>query len=642
MIQSKKFGIIVVVLMSFALLLCAVLVACDDTDTKTDTTAEYGEQIFGVEMISVEILADEADWEDMLENATAEEYIMADLVINGTKFENVGIRPKGNSSLSQVAQTDSNRYSLRLQFNEYIKDQTCFGLESFVLNNMISDNTYMKEYICYEMMQEIGVEAPYFGYADIKVNGNDWGLYLAVELYNDSYEQRVSRTTAGMLYNVKSMDIGGNDKQEEGGMQMPQDGQMPQMGRGEQVEANITTMQSEQQAEHAKSSDERSGFGGGMGGRGSNGGTLEYSDDNISSYSAIFNNVVGSGTDTDYKRVIEAIKALNEGENIEEYWNVDAILRYLAAHTMVVNLDSYSSNMAQNYYIYENDGFITILPWDYNLAWGGFQNNDADSVINFPIDTPVSGVQMSARPLLETLFANREYLKQYHTYLQEIITNYFADGQFEAKINELDSLIGSYVQNDLTAFCTYEAYQTAVEAFQTLGNLRAESVQGQLDGRVASTTKAQAENPEQLITDDSGLLAAMGGTMNGGGHGDGAVQADGFKNGTMPDMERMNQARQILSEAGGTLTDEVKQTLLELGLTEEEIEMISKGGQGGFSAAGDNSSMENAGQKMQRGSGNHTAEIEEQQNLKQYLIFGIAVLVLLSVTFFVARKKQSY
>ena len=138
---------------------------------------------------------------------------MADVIVNGTKFQKVGIRPKGNSSLTQVADSDSDRYSFRLQFDEYIKDQSCFGLESFVLNNMLGDNSYMKEYISYDLMREAGVEAPYFGFADIRVNGGDWGLYLAVELYNDSYEQRVYGDTSGMLYNVKSMDMGGADSE---------------------------------------------------------------------------------------------------------------------------------------------------------------------------------------------------------------------------------------------------------------------------------------------------------------------------------------------------------------------------------------------------------------------------------------------
>ena len=207
MIQSKRINIIVALAVVFALIISIAFVVIGNRQAEnggTKTEAEYATQIFGTDIISVEIIADEDDWQGMLDNAESEQYIMADVVINGTKFQNVGVRPKGNSSLNQVARSDSDRYSFRLQFDEYIKGQTCFGLESFVANNMLGDNTYMKEYVSYEIMQEIGVDAPYFGYAHIKVNGESWGLYLAVELYNESYEQRVFEGTSGLLYNVKS------------------------------------------------------------------------------------------------------------------------------------------------------------------------------------------------------------------------------------------------------------------------------------------------------------------------------------------------------------------------------------------------------------------------------------------------------
>ncbi len=47
--------------------------------------------------------------------------------------------------------------------------------------------------------------------------------------------------------------------------------------------------------------------------------------------------------------------------------DVYEVLRYFAANTFLVNLDSYVSNMNHNYYLYEKDGIVSILPWDYNL-----------------------------------------------------------------------------------------------------------------------------------------------------------------------------------------------------------------------------------------------------------------------------------
>ncbi len=260
--------------------------------------------------------------------------------------------------------------------------------------------------------------------------------------------------------------------------------------------------------------------------------------------------MVGRGTESDFKRVIKALKALSEGRDLETYFDVDQILRYLAAHTFVVNLDSYSSGMAQNYYIYERHGRLTILPWDYNLAWGGFQGGGASSVINFPIDTPVSGVDMASRPLIAQLFAVPEYLERYHGYLQHLVESYFADGKFEAKIRELDALIGDYVKNDPTAFCTFEQYQRAVEAFITLGSLRAESVQGQLDGTIPSTTEGQRAEPAKLISPGSLNLSVLGSQM--GGMGGGRVgRQDAWIQGPEIQVQRQTQQSRRVFGPGG-------------------------------------------------------------------------------------------
>lgn len=488
MIDSKKLNMISAVLIIAAVAGVIFMIIFGREYTYTP---EYARTVFGADIITVDIQADETEWQNMLDNAINEEYIMADVAVNGKKYSYVGIRPKGNNSLQQVYSSDSDRYSFKIKFDEYAAGQTCGGLDMLVLNDMLGDATYMKEYTTFEMMKELGIETPYFGYAKITVNGEDWGLYFALEAYSDSYKQRISGNENGTLYNVKSTDMGGG---------------------------NFGNME---KSDDKSSENSQRGFGGhgGMGAANS-GGSLVYTDDEISSYPAIFGNVVGDGNEDDYAKVIAALKVLNSGENIEEYFDVDEILRYLAAHTFVVNLDSYSSNMAQNYYIYEQDGVIQILPWDYNYAWGAFQGGGASDTVNFPIDTPVSGVEMSERPLISVLFENEEYLERYHGYLNELLEKYFTGGKFNNKIDELDNLIGEYVQADPTAFYTYEEYQTALEAFKNLANLRAESVAGQLEGTVPSTAAEQKAASDKLVDASSVTMSQIGTSGMGGGFGE--------------------------------------------------------------------------------------------------------------------------
>ena len=64
------------------------------------------------------------------------------------------------------------------------------GLRGVALNNIIQDNTYMKDYLAYTLMSDFSVDSPLCSYTYITVNGEDWGLYLAVEAIEESFLQR--------------------------------------------------------------------------------------------------------------------------------------------------------------------------------------------------------------------------------------------------------------------------------------------------------------------------------------------------------------------------------------------------------------------------------------------------------------------
>lgn len=124
---------------------------------------------------------------------------------------------------------------------------------------------------------------------------------------------------------------------------------------------------------------------------------LLYTDDNEENYFPIFDNAQTKTDEEDHRRVIEAIKNLNEGIDLETYVDVGAVLRYLAAHTIVANSDSYSGSMGHKYLLYENNWKISMLLWNYNMAFSGFAFGDAAEVVIFPIDTPVSGVNADGK-----------------------------------------------------------------------------------------------------------------------------------------------------------------------------------------------------------------------------------------------------
>ncbi|MEG3766362.1 CotH kinase family protein [Alteromonas sp. 14N.309.X.WAT.G.H12] len=151
-----------------------------------------------VESIYFEI--DEDEWQDLLDNALDEEYHLASVTYKDVTLDEVAIRTKGNSSLESVYQSGSERFSFNIDVNEYVSGQKLLGMEKFVLNNMYNDPSYMREYIAYELMDDMGVATPEHSYVNVYVNGELKGLYLLVEFVNEEFIVKNFTNTNGDLY----------------------------------------------------------------------------------------------------------------------------------------------------------------------------------------------------------------------------------------------------------------------------------------------------------------------------------------------------------------------------------------------------------------------------------------------------------
>lgn len=516
------------------LVLTVLYLCCSGFLTAAAVELPYVDMLFSTDKVhKIDIVASESDWQTMLDNASSEEYISCTAVIDGEKYANVGIRPKGNSSLRTVANSDSDRYSFKLEFDHYDKNSTYHGLDKLCLNNAIQDNTYMKDFLCYQMMNFLGADAPLSSFVWITVNGEDWGLYTAVEGVEDSFAQRKYGADHGELYKPDSLDMGGGGRgaeardRTEAGWSEENTSTLPENSRVENGTAGNTT----------KSGGRGFGKMVGMGAPGGMGGSddvlLRYSDDDPDSYPNIFDNtVLGNVTDKDKARLIQSLKALSQG-NVEESVNIDEVLRYFAVHNFVLNEDSYTGTMIHNYYLYEENGLLSMIAWDYNLAFGGMGGgmgtSGATSMVNSPIDSPVTSGELSERPMVAWIFEKEQYTEQYHRVMDELISGFFESGEFTALMEQTVALISPYVERDPTAFCTYEEFQKAVETLKNFCLLRSESVRGQLSGTIPSTSEGQAEDSGSLIDVGELSLSDMGsqGDMGGFRQGDRQLQTGG-------------------------------------------------------------------------------------------------------------------
>lgn len=469
----------------------------------------YAKKLFAAGSVhTVDIVTDEGDWQAMLDSAQSEEYISCSVVIDGEAYKNVGIRPKGNSSLTTVANSDSDRYSFKVEFDHYDKNQNYHGLDKVCFNNAIQDNTYMKDYLCYTMMSAQGADAPLASYVWITVNGEDWGLYLAAEAIEESFALRTYGSGYGQLYKPDSMDMGGG-------------------GRG--AEFRNLNMPAGLEAGNMAAQDGQT-FKGGRGGMGAMGGSedvlLQYTSDNPEDYPNIFDNAVfDTVTEKDQARLLSALQKLNAGE-IEASVDIEEVLAYFAVHNFVLNSDSYTGSMIHNYYLYEKDGILSMVAWDYNLAFGGMDGGTATQAVNSPIDSPVASGDIAQRPMVSWLFASGEYTALYHQALESLLTGWFDNGRCAALIDSTAALIAPYVERDPTAFCTYEEFTKAVSVLKEFCQLRAQSVRAQQDGDIPSTSEGQADSAS-LIDASHLTLADMGSQGMGGGFGGGQPGAFG-------------------------------------------------------------------------------------------------------------------
>ena len=573
------------------------------------------------------------DWDGFIATATSEEYTECDIVIDGEKYGSVGIRAKGNTSLSSVSAMGSSRYSFKVEFNHYVKGRTYHGLDKLSLNNLIQDATMMKDYLAYTLMDRMDVPSSQCSYVQIIVNGEPWGLYLAVEGVEDAFMDR-NGMSKGELYKPDSLSFGGgrgngrdfdfeafrvNDDEEtdgndtgtdavtnmpadntgvqsrgfsgnsswgtgmgfpaqqggfippdgnssqqmpdmSSGFNMPQGGftppdgsssqqmpdmtsgfSMPQGGFGSWGESSNQQMptvpDASAQDESGNGSENDKGrktfsfdFGGGMGmfsfGMGNSDVKLVYSDDDPDSYSNIFDNAKTKIKKKDKERLIESIRKLNAQEDIENVVNTDEVINYLAVHNFLCNDDSYTGMMVHNYYLYEENGQLSIIPWDYNLAFGGFSSSgNATSTVNSPIDSPVSSGTPEDRPLIAWIFSDEEYLEKYHEAYDRFITENIESGWLSEEIERVKEMITPYLEQDESAFYDMDEFEKAVETLQTFCAKRGESIRGQLDGTIPSTTQGQRTNSVALI-DASDISTADMGSMNSG-NGQGA-QNGGF------------------------------------------------------------------------------------------------------------------
>ncbi len=476
---------------------------------------------------TVRISMDDADWQRMQGDVIGKVFYRADISIDGESIPGAAVRTKGSSSLMGAATHDTFRAGLKVDFNFFNAESEYHGIRKLVYNNGYADPTLMKDFISFELMALMGLPAPRTCFVDLWINEVHVGVYTQVEVidlaflienfhdgYNNLYKPEIH---AGALDWVEADTIA--EATREGGPSTTTTSPIYRVGGGD-LGSIIDRL------------GEDAGWIPGLNGAGQTTTTLVVPAGNpmagmqrLFNYDVDYLTSVGLRTNeeyADYSRLFELLEILNSDPaevsagDLEAVLDVDQVLRYLAASVVLVHLDNYIG-MGHNYYLYEDGGKFSLIPWDLNMTFGAFNSGVSDEqLIDFYIDEPTAA-PVAEYPLVLQLFDEPEYVETYHTYLRQMIDGPFSVDRMTARINEIADLIRPYVQEDTHKFYSTEVFEESLIRTPSSVGSGVRTGGGKFIGLLYFVQQRTASVAAQL---DGRLPTGSGdGSANGGGKG---------------------------------------------------------------------------------------------------------------------------
>ena len=334
----------------------------------------------------IDVKMNESDWDNLLKNASREEWTPCDVVIDGETYKNVGIRTKGNSSLMMAK---DGKYSFRFKLDKYDKELNYHGLTEFCMNNMLMDASCLRDILCYNAMYEIGGVAPHAAHTDMYLNGELYSFYLLAEQPGTTVAERYAVDDDSVLYKAT----------------------------------------------------ESNGNGGGWGGFGGDSYCSFTENMPLDRFDVKF------GKDDEFKHIQDIKTAINkltptDYKFIEDILDVPSFLKGFAVNSIFCNYDSYNGSLAHNYYLMYSGGKAYFVGWDYNLCLGNFTGG-AGSVTS-DITTSLYQSTIEDRPLAKLLQVP-EYYDMYVEIVNDVL-NYYSDP--EKYVSDYAKKIRSHVAAD--------------------------------------------------------------------------------------------------------------------------------------------------------------------------------------------------
>ncbi len=145
----------------------------------------------------VRIEMDPADWDALKANYLSNQYYAANISLDNEVVVQVGIRSRGAGSRNET------KPGLKVDFNKYVSGQEFHGYKSLVIDNLVQDQSVLRERMAFKVFEAMGIAAPQNAFARLTVNGEYAGLVNLVEAVSKPFLKARFGEDGGNLFDYE-------------------------------------------------------------------------------------------------------------------------------------------------------------------------------------------------------------------------------------------------------------------------------------------------------------------------------------------------------------------------------------------------------------------------------------------------------
>lgn len=379
----------------------------------------------------IEINFLQSNWDYQLDTskAGADGNIMAQWVkINGTQYDSVAVKYKGNSSYNSV----NIKNPIHISLDEY-KNHSYQGYRDVKLGNGYADPSMIREVLSYYILKNY-MDCPKSNFAQLYINGAYIGLYSNDEAINKKFcaEHFYSSTNPFVKCN-------------------------PTVAPTAAIKSNLKTI--------TTATDSSSYF------------NYYELKSKVGWHDFVsFTNTVSVSTTSlsvamDMDRAIWMLAYNSVLVNLDSYTGVFAQNYYL-----------YKDN-TQRY---------NPIMWDLNMSFGGFpfvgSSNTSMGTLSIANQQQLSPTIHATDvywPLINDVMANPMYKRMYIAHMRTIMNEMFAGNLYQTKAAQLQTVIDTAVQSDVNKFYSYTQFQNGMTANYSVGSYSVPGISNLMTARVA-------------------------------------------------------------------------------------------------------------------------------------------------------------